>query len=524
MTGYNSLGGASKDKIAIGAMNDANQKALDVEVELRALRIGLRAKNGTTLTTLDDQVLVGGVYKLSGDISMADTLTLLGDENTEFVFNIDGSLGAMPELVIQLNKTYDASGSIVAKNTPNSFKANVKPSNIFWNVEEAAIITSSKEFTGVVLSGLGIIYDGVKQRPLALLSESDIFFQTTNNFTTSAFHSSQAMEELFDDEYAPNSVVVPIANDCSTGLTNMLFVNDFAGTPFPFVSFEYDIDNDGTPDFPPFTSTGPYNNLDFSAFGEGVFYGQTIINTIFGFPLASPTEFIISGCQDNAGKKSNIVFGYGDGTNIISDGGGLNFSNLQDGSPTVSNSSYGSSSDYNYVINPFQRDERQEKSSSAYVSGTDGTPYFYTDGIAIYDPNQVKLDAVKFPVNTGSQPLFTSDGIQAIHVSSNGNAHKYIVVASNNTNDEQLVTAIEVVDNAGTLTYNNFDYDITGDNVAEISPVWQVLQLNGQTVESREFKAVTNTSACSDDKMLLLHAKTDNLPSYNANDIVASAF
>jgi hypothetical protein len=89
---------------------------------------------GTVLNnSLDDISLFHGVYEISGNAYLNDTLKLFGDSNSVFVFKITDSL---------------------VVDTQSSLKLHgVHPRNVYWKADSGVYINSNDRFFGVIISG-----------------------------------------------------------------------------------------------------------------------------------------------------------------------------------------------------------------------------------------------------------------------------------------------------------------------------------------------------------------------------------
>ena len=82
--------------------------------------------------TLSDTALTAGVYRIDSTLLISGTITLTGDSNSVFVFNVRDSL------------TFSQASKIVLNG--------VNPQNIYWNVESNVSILDYAEISGNVLA------------------------------------------------------------------------------------------------------------------------------------------------------------------------------------------------------------------------------------------------------------------------------------------------------------------------------------------------------------------------------------
>lgn len=128
--------------------------------DLNTAKLFLTSQGGTNISgTLSGQSLNPGVYSISGNAFLNDTIILNGDTNAIFIFNISGNL------------TINAN-SMVKTGIFNS----VNPKNIFWNVGGVTTINSNSTFGGVVLAANAITINARFSGSVCLLSQEGISF------------------------------------------------------------------------------------------------------------------------------------------------------------------------------------------------------------------------------------------------------------------------------------------------------------------------------------------------------------
>lgn len=136
--------------------------------DLASVKTYLSGQSGTTISgTLDGQTLSAGVYNISGNASLGDTLILNGDTDAVFIFNISGNLNINTGAWLETAIIYG-----------------VNPENIFWNISGKTIINGGG-FAGIVLGSADIEIQSTFLGRVCLLSQSAIRFSDPQqlNFT-----------------------------------------------------------------------------------------------------------------------------------------------------------------------------------------------------------------------------------------------------------------------------------------------------------------------------------------------------
>lgn len=158
-----------------GALNAINSKVMadsvfvsgtKITVALSAISTAqsfMAVQSGTSISgLLGGQTLNAGVYTISGDAVLSDTLTLQGDTGSVFIFNIGSNLNIDSHAVIY------AQGKVNAK-------------NIYWNVAGNVTIGSNSFFSGIVISGSNINIKGKFVGMLACFAANNIDFKEKHN-------------------------------------------------------------------------------------------------------------------------------------------------------------------------------------------------------------------------------------------------------------------------------------------------------------------------------------------------------
>ncbi|OJV29189.1 MAG: hypothetical protein BGO32_07805 [Bacteroidetes bacterium 37-13] len=158
-----------------GALNAINSKVMADSVFVSGTKITvalsdintaqafMAAQSGTSISgLLGGQTLNAGVYTISGDAVLSDTLTLQGDTGSVFIFNIGSNLNIDSHAVIY------AKGKVNAK-------------NIYWNVAGNVTIGSNSFFSGIVISGSNINIKGKFVGMLACFATNNIDFKGKHN-------------------------------------------------------------------------------------------------------------------------------------------------------------------------------------------------------------------------------------------------------------------------------------------------------------------------------------------------------
>lgn len=115
--------------------------------------------SGTSISgTLKNQTLTAGVYTITGNASLTDTLILSGDTTDIFIINISGNL------------TFNANAVIL---TGDLFYG-VRPNNVYWNVGGKVTIGQYSNICGVYLSAGDINIQNTFMGYLCLLSQQTI--------------------------------------------------------------------------------------------------------------------------------------------------------------------------------------------------------------------------------------------------------------------------------------------------------------------------------------------------------------
>ena len=120
------------------------------------------SQTGDTISgSLEGQTLPSGVYQIVGNAILNGTLTLTGDTNSVFIFNISDSL-------IVLSNSYISNGD-------------VRQENIYWNVTKSAVLKSTINFNGIVMTDEQSSTDLFNTGTTALLCISNIIIAVSNS-------------------------------------------------------------------------------------------------------------------------------------------------------------------------------------------------------------------------------------------------------------------------------------------------------------------------------------------------------
>ncbi len=159
---YGDAGATSyvSNKITGGTIYTGTPEVATALIDLTAAMVYCTAQSGTTISgSLGGQSLAAGVYKINTSAILDGTLTLTGDTNAVYIFNITDSL--------------------IALTSSGVFRGDVRAENIFWNVSKSAVIEKGVGLSGIVMAGQRTSIDNVNSGFAALLCLQDIFISRT---------------------------------------------------------------------------------------------------------------------------------------------------------------------------------------------------------------------------------------------------------------------------------------------------------------------------------------------------------
>ncbi|HYG51304.1 MAG TPA: ice-binding family protein [Flavobacteriales bacterium] len=130
--------------------------------------------------TLDGQTLTAGVYTVTGNASLTDTLILSGDTTDIFIINVTGNL------------TFDTSAVILT----GDFFFGVRPNNVYWNIGGNLILGPNSSITGVFLTGGDIKIENTFAGYLCLLSQQTINVNGLQNIDPYSYGYTVASYDL----------------------------------------------------------------------------------------------------------------------------------------------------------------------------------------------------------------------------------------------------------------------------------------------------------------------------------------
>ncbi len=145
--------------------------------------------------TLSDTALTAGVYRIDSTLLISGTITLWGDSNSVFVFNVRDSL------------TFAQASKIVLNG--------VNPQNIYWNVESNVSILDYAEITGNVLAtGKISISTNAVAKNASLYSQESVSLKEPGDFSKiSKGYSVRDINYGFGSKFALGSLSNLIADD-----------------------------------------------------------------------------------------------------------------------------------------------------------------------------------------------------------------------------------------------------------------------------------------------------------------------
>lgn len=159
--------------------------------------------SGLSSTIINDSIssqsFNAGVYKISGNAFLAGTVTLIGDANSIFIFNIEGNLNFSKSSNIHL------SGSI-------------NPKNIFWNINGKINIGNGSISKGIFLGGDSIVLGKNLFGKSSWLTMGPILINNgpyeehTYSYSSSSMSSAGGSSETFTNNYCNWANKIETAN------------------------------------------------------------------------------------------------------------------------------------------------------------------------------------------------------------------------------------------------------------------------------------------------------------------------
>lgn len=165
--------------------------------DLTNAQAALTAQTGTSISgTLDGQSLAPGVYKITGNATLGDTLVLSGDTSAIYIFNITGTL------------TFNSSAVLSQANGA------VRSSKIFWNVQSTTTVNSSAIVSGIILSAGNVSINGPFYGQLNVLSNQNVSLSGVQYYNVQHY-----TQEGFDI-VSYKTLIEDRSSDCSVGIFN----------------------------------------------------------------------------------------------------------------------------------------------------------------------------------------------------------------------------------------------------------------------------------------------------------------
>lgn len=156
---------------------------------------------GSNLSGLNNnQTLNAGVYNLTGNVILHDTITLNGNGQDVFIININGNF------LIDTNAIINYS--------------NVNPQNIFWNINGNLTVLNSNLFAGVTMVNGTISWQNDNFARATLLANNNIEFANMNGISLELLFASYTNMVAQTPCVNPN---IPICNLIQNG--NFEFIN-----------------------------------------------------------------------------------------------------------------------------------------------------------------------------------------------------------------------------------------------------------------------------------------------------------